>query len=216
MDSLFYMVTSINLSVFNNQTQIFYMAGWDEAAGSRTLKLESLEKLIPGYSYSSRDLAYRTDEFFCRTMVANLRVAKNDMFNILNTAFELHRELLLKDFESLRDEIDVFSDEIRARAFKWDSAKSQKWLGRLIDYDYRLLTGLGNLLNGIKSLHKEFLSSKGRLKETKKLDAHTKNLTKILDGLVVMFKERDTVCNIREAGLDDDFGDIKGDIRKSV
>ena len=75
-------------------------------------------------------------------------------------AYELHRETLLSEFQEFYDAIDVFSDEVKARAFHWDKGKDQKWLERLVDYDYRIISGLGNLNTGLRALHKEFLSSR--------------------------------------------------------
>jgi len=178
------------------------------------VKIGSLKKLIPGYDYSAEETAHRTDETFCSLMVENLKLSKKTMFNILETAFELHRELLLKDFEGLRDEIGVFSDEIRARAFKWDSEKSQKWLERMVDYDYRILTMLGNLIKGIQGLHKELLSSGKGVRELRTLDEHTGSLKENLDEIVILFKERDAVCNIREASLEKSFDSMRSRIRK--
>jgi len=190
------------------------MSEWDMTMKTRAVKIGSLKKLIPGYDYSAEETAHRTDETFCSLMVENLKLSKKTMFNILETAFELHRELLLKDFEGLRDEIGVFSDEIRARAFKWDSEKSQKWLERMVDYDYRILTSLGNLIKGIQGLHKELLSSGKGVRELRTLDEHTGSLKENLDEIVILFKERDAVCNIREASLEKSFDSMRSRIRK--
>jgi hypothetical protein len=190
------------------------MSEWDAAVKTRAMKIGSLKKLIPGYDYSAEDTAHRTDETFCSLMVENLKLARKTMFNILETAFELHRELLLKDFEGLRDEIGVFSDEIRARAFRWDSGKSRKWLERLVDYDYRILTSLGNLVRGIQGLHKELLSSGKGIRELRTLDEHTGRLKERLDEIVIQFRERDAVCNIREAALEKSFAGMRTRIRK--
>jgi len=190
------------------------MSEWDMTMKTRAVKIGSLKKLIPGYDYSAEETAHRTDETFCSLMVENLKLSKKTMFNILETAFELHRELLLKDFEGLRDEIGVFSDEIRARAFKWDREKSQKWLERMVDYDYRILTSLGNLIKGIQGLHKELLSSGKGVRELRTLDEHTGSLKENLDEIVILFKERDAVCNIREASLEKSFDSMRSRIRK--
>jgi hypothetical protein len=190
------------------------MSEWDRAAETRAVKIESLRGFIPGYDYSGEDMAHRTDETFCSLMVENLRVSKKVMFNILETAFELHQDILLKGFEGIRDEIDVFSDEIKVRAFKWDSGKSHKWLERLVDYDYRILSSLGNLIKGIEGLHRELLSSGKGTRELRALDERTVRLKKELDEIVILFKEREAVCNIKDAALEKTFDSIRTGIRK--
>ncbi len=190
------------------------MSEWNITMKTRTMKIDSLKKFIPGYDYSTENMAHRTDEIFCSLLVENLRVCKSVMFNILETAFELHRDLLLKDFEGLRDEIDMFSDEIKARAFKWDREKSRKWLEMVVDYDYRILTSLGNLFKGIEGLHKELLSSGKGTHELRVLDEHTSRLKDKLDEIIILFKERDAVCNIKEATLEKTFDSIRSRIIK--
>jgi hypothetical protein len=190
------------------------MSVWDSVRETRTMKIKSLSGFIPGYCYSTEGLAQRTDETFCSLMVENLRACKRLMFNILETAFELHRELLLREFEGLRDGIDVFSDEIKARAFRWDRNKGQRWLEKLVDYDYRILTSLGNLYRGIEGLQREFLASGRGIREARSLDEHTGLLKKGLDEIVILFKERDAICNIGESSLEDAFDEISSELRK--
>ena len=101
------------------------MTEWDYVLETRASKIDTLKTLIPGYDYSSEEHAHRTDDNFCRLLVENLRESKSVMFNVLQTAFELHRDVLLKDFQQLKDELDALSDEIKARVFKWDTT-SQK------------------------------------------------------------------------------------------
>ena len=190
------------------------MTEWERARESRTLKIKSISRLIPGYDYSGEESAHRTDDEFCRVMIENMRLAKGDMFNVLNTAFELHKDLLLKDFEAVRDEIDVFSDEIKARVFSWDRTKSRKWLGMLVDRDYRILNSVNTLLKDIKALHKDLLSSTKRVEDMKVLDSKTANLKKALDDIIFMYKEREAICNIRDASIQEDFEEIQSEIRK--
>lgn len=190
------------------------MSEWEEARESRTVKIKSISRIIPGYDYSGEESAHHTDDEFCRVMIENLRLAKGDMFNILNTAFELHKDLLLKDFEAVRDEIDVFSDEIKARVFRWDRTKSRKWLGMLVDRDYHILNSVNTLLKDIKALHKDLLSSTKRVEDMRKLDRETAKIKKALDEIVFIYKEREALCNIRDATIQEEFDEICSRIRK--
>jgi hypothetical protein len=190
------------------------MSEWDATLKTRAMKIDSLKKFIPTYDYSSYEMAHTTDENLCSLVTEKLGLSKKAAFNVLETAFELHKELPLKDFEGLRDEIDVFSDEIRARVFKWSGGKTRNWLGRLVDYDYRILTGLGNLLRGIEGLHMELLSSGRVIQDYRTLNEHTGRLKERLDEIVMLFRERDAVCNIGEAALERSFAGMRTRIRK--
>lgn len=190
------------------------MGEWEAAVDSRTMKADSLKSFIPGYDYSAREAAQRTDETFCSLLVENLRVCKRLMFDVLETAYELHRELVLKDMQRLRDDIGLFTDEIRARAFKWDPNKSRKWLEGLVDYDYRILIGLTGLVRGIHGLYEEVLSSGKGTRELRSIDGHTEALKENLNGIVTLFRERDMLCNISEEALERSFEDMKADIRR--
>jgi hypothetical protein len=192
------------------------MSEWREARESRSEKVQTLEKLIPGYDYSHEDTAHRTDESLCRLLVEQLREAKRTVFNTLETAYELHRDTLLKDFGQLKDDLDIFSDEIKARAFEWDRKKPLEWLERLIDHDYRLVSGLGSLRRDLDTLHKEFLSSKEQARDLKKLDTLIRAIERETEELVVLFKEREAICNIKEAALEKSFERISSRIRKGV
>lgn len=190
------------------------MSEWREARESRTEKVGFLEKLIPGYDYSHEDCAHATDERLCSLLVEQLREAKRTLFNTLETAYELHREMLLKDFEQLRDDLDIFSDEVKARAFEWDRSKPCEWLERLIDHDYRLISGLGNLRKELDRLHREFLSSDENAHDLRELNALIKTIERKTEDLAVLFKEREAICNIKEASLEKTFDRIRSRIRK--
>lgn len=192
------------------------MNSWNRAAGSRTLKIRSLSRLVPGYGYSTPEHAHKTDEIFCSVLVQNFRTAKAVMFNVLETAYEMHRELLLKDFEAFRDAMDVLSDQIKARAFRWDDDKDEKWLGRLVDYDYRILTGMGNLLTRTRDLEKAFLASEGSVSETQDLDSMIKALKEELSAIETMFQERDVICNIGNEALEETFEEKRTEIERGV
>ena len=192
------------------------MSEWDSASGSRELKMKSLSRLVPDYDYSGEDTAHRTDENFCRLVMQNLSDTRGVMFNILQTAFELHRDLLIREFERVRDEMEVFSDEIKARAFSWDPNKSHKWLGRLVDYDFRILSELGNLRKDVGILHSELLDSGPSLRDARHLDSHASDIKKKLDSIIVKFREREVVCNISEEVLERTFDSIRARIAKGV
>ncbi len=192
------------------------MTEWDKAKGSRTGKIASIKKLVSSYDYSSEEAAHRTDDLLRETMIANLRTAKSDMFNVLNTAFERHQDLMIKPLERLRDEIDMFNDDIKIRTFIWDRAKSAPWLGKLVDYDYRILTGLGNLLRGIRELHRLVLEAKAEARDMRSIDEKAGAVKKELDELIAMFRERDVLCNLEDAALQEDFEGLSREIRKGI
>jgi hypothetical protein len=192
------------------------MTEWEEAAAARGSKISSMSGVIPGYGYATRADAQRTDETFCSVMVENLREAKAIMFNVLETAYEMQRDLLLDEFQALRDDIDVFGDEVKARAFHWDHYKPAEWLGRLIDHDYRTLSLLAEFFIGVHDLEKAFLDSKETVQDIKKLEQDVKTLRAKLDELVSMFRERDAICTVQSNALEETYRDRQKEIRTGL
>lgn len=192
------------------------MKTWIPVTRSKAIAISIVKKLIPDYSYEDDNKAHSTDEAFSNIIVENLRVAKDVMFNSLETAYSLHRELLLKDLESLRDEMDTFSDEVKARAFKWDPTKNTIWLEKLVSYDTRILHRLGKLIERVRGLHNEIVSSSGTTSQQRIVSKHSENIKQDLDEIEVMFWERDAVCNINEETREEMFEEIRQDIRKRI
>jgi hypothetical protein len=182
------------------------MDAWSTAIAKKTTKVTEIRRVIPSYDYSSEDLAHRTDEMVCQFLVNGLHEAKDMLFNIVNTLFELHMDAVSHDFEDVRDSVDVFSDEIKCRHFDWDSCSTEKWLERVIDHDYDLVLGLLRFTRELEdTIH--------AMKEASDMQTHLDDLKNLLKNIVNNFKERDVICNIREISLERTFQSIQQEMR---
>jgi len=179
---------------------------WNNAITKRSEKVTEIRRVIPAYDYSSEDLAHRTDEKVCEFLVTGLHEAKDTLFNITHTHFELHNDVLSNEFQEIRDSVDVFSDEIKCRHFDWDSCSTEKWLERVIDHDYALILGLLKLT---RELEDTVHSMTGGNQD---MQAHIDEIKKLVNELVNSFKERDVICNIKDITLERTFQKIRTEI----
>ncbi len=182
-------------------------SAWEKVLVTRASKVEEIRRVIPGYGYSAEDEACKTDEHVCEFMVNGLHEAKDVLFNLTHTEFELQKDALSNAFQDIRDCVDIFSDEIKTRHFDWDRESTEKWLERIVDHDYSLILGLlkfGRELDDAVEAMKE-----GNQDMQDRVDA----LNKDLDDLVNSFKERDIICNIRDITLERTFQKIRAEMR---
>lgn len=183
------------------------MSVWENVLLKRRDKIKEICKIIPEYCYSAEDLAHMTDEKLCKLIVDGLHVAKERLFNITQTEFELHRDLLSKEFQELRDSVDTFSDEVKCRHFDWDKDSTEKWLECIIDHDYRIIMGLLKLNRELEDVIKNL--REGSRDTEKRLEI----IEKQIKELVINFKERDVICNIKEIALERTFQKVRAEMR---
>ena len=199
------------------------MVDWEEV---RSLASEAgpMEKLIRGYSYSEKDKAIRTDEKVCHHFVNGIREAKGILFNIIELLYELEKkEPLSAHLQKLKDELDIFSDEVKARYCEWKGL-NVKWTVELVKHDHDLITGLEVLNMRLRRLNKEVLDDKALLSGDQdaenRLWEHVKGqfpaIEERIDSLATLFKEREGICNLRPLALDKTFDFIQKRIEKQI
>lgn len=183
------------------------MSVWEKVLVTRASKVEEIRRVIPNYDYSAEDSAHRTDESICQLLVNGLHEAKDTLFNLAHTEFELKKDALSNAFQEMRDCVDTFSDEIKARHFDWDRDSTEKWLERIVDHDY-------NLILGLLKLTRELEDAVEAMKEgNQDMQDRIETLSKGLDELISNFKERDIICNIKEITLERTFQKIRAEMR---
>lgn len=193
---------------------------WKEISGKMHPKVEALKKAIPGYSYQNRNNSLLTDERLCALFVKSLSDAKKSLYSISDLLFSLHtKEELIPLTTVMRDELDIFSDEVKIRHCEFrDPVPST--LSKIITHDLALLNGLKKMNSNITTL------SRGILAETKRKKSRPdfwKNVRKALlqirkqiRELVILFKEREALCNIHPITLERTFKAIQQEIRGKV
>ncbi len=182
------------------------MYSWPEAKSKMNLEFKEIQKQIPDYDYSDNQRAIVTDEKVCDLLVGEIRELKSKMFDIIELFYELQRKEN-KDFQRMRDDLDIFSDEVKVRYCKFEGL-TQEFLEKLIRHDFELITGLQKLNSDMDKLHKQAVKPKKPLS--------TESLQRQINDLVAVFKEREVICNIKEVSLSRTYKRAQEDIRKNV
>ncbi len=192
------------------------MEGWKKAREETSFILKHLEKMVPGYSYEDETEAIATDQKMGDLIVKALRNCKNRLFFTIQLLYELQHESLNRDIEHLKDEIDIFSDEIKIRHCKW-SYSSPELLKKLVRHDYRLICMLRELDSLLEQIHRDASEIReirtGHQPEFEpggvaRLKQDTRKAFDIVKEMVVLFKEREVVCNLEPATLEKTLGSI--------
>lgn len=180
-----------------------------------SIEIKAVEKFIPAYDYSSESRAEATDGKICKFMIEEVRKSKDYLFHIIQVAYELHEESLDKNFQGLRDDLDIFSDEIKVRNFQWSRNLSQAWIEKLIKHDYHLVQQMHKLNKELDDLYKIFMKvvklypKKTDPKELEQVRKLIKLLEKAVDKIVLTFKEREVICNLKPLALEKTYQQMK-------
>jgi len=190
---------------------------WALASGKKRLALKELKRLIPSYDYSSKGDAGMTNDRFCKFMLEKLRRSKAVLFNIINTCYELHIDNDLKDFNKIRDELDIFLDEIKVLYIEWNEKTSQKWLEKIISHDLNLIKDSRKLAENLEAVFKEIIRAKKRDdKFWKQVSKKATFIEEQLDGMVRMFKEREALCKLKPLSLEKVFKSARKEISEKT
>jgi hypothetical protein len=198
------------------------MSDWKGVKNKMNIEIKAVGKFIPAYDYSSESRAEATDGKICRFMIEEIRKSKDYLFHIIQVAYELHEESLNKNFQGLRDDLDVFSDEIKVRNFQWSRDLSQAWIEKLIKHDYHLVQQMQKLNTELYDLHKIFLKvvklypKKTDPKQLEQVRKLIKLLEKAIDKIVLTFKEREVICNLKPLALERTYQQMQDYYRRLI
>jgi hypothetical protein len=192
-------------------------SSWSRVAGKKVSAIRELNRFIPFYEYSSAESADMTNNKFCKLMTDKLRISKNVLFNIINTSYELHIKNELKDLNKIRDELDIFLDEIKVMNLKWNEDISEKWLEKLVTHDLNLIKGSDSLAKNLEASLKKITRAKtmdtGFWKEMAKADLV---IEEQLDGLVRMFKEREALLSLKPLSFEKVYKAARKEISEKI
>jgi hypothetical protein len=190
---------------------------WDDVKNEMFPQVSMLEKLIRGYSYEDTHAAIATDEKFCGYIIEQLRVSKDSLFSVIELLYELEIDTISKILEDLRTDIDIFSDEIKVRHCGWEML-SHHWMKLIVGQDHELLLGVEQLNKSLEGLLKKAagVQKLGRdpypPAELEKVRKDVKPIAQQVHRLVVVFKEREAVCNIKSVSFERIYEKVKKDI----
>jgi hypothetical protein len=198
------------------------MSLWERVNKKMGIDIKAVGKLIRDYDYSTEDRAEATDVKICSFMIEEIRKAKDKLFNIIQTSYELHEGSLNRYFQGLKDDLDIFSDEIKVRHFEWSKDISDEWMERLIKHDHELighthklnqeLEGIYQLVMDVIKLYPERTNPE-ELEQVRKM---IKVLEKDIDNIVLIFKEREAICNIKPLALEKTYQQMQDYYKRLV
>lgn len=200
------------------------MAGfdWTEVSKKMNDEIKSVGKIIKNYDYSTEAKAESTDVKICEFVIEEIRRAKDILFNIINTAYELHEERLNKNFEGLRDDLDVFSDEIKIRNFVWNNDITAEWVERMVRYDFELISHMNKLNTELEEAYKLFMKvvktypDKTDPNHIEGIRELTRLIEKLVDHIVITFKEREVISNLQPIDLEKTFQQMQDYYRRLI
>jgi hypothetical protein len=198
------------------------MSGWSSVTGSMASDIKSISRTIKGYDYSSEHDAEATDVKMCEFMIEEIRKAKDALFHIIQAAYELHEERLNRHFEGLRDDLDIFCDEIKIRDFHWSADLSPEWLGKLVTHDSSLISQMGRLNQELDDVYRLFMEAVKLYPEKtdpghlEKIREYIKLLGKAVDRIVLTFRERDVICNLKPLSLEKTYQQMQDYNRRLI
>jgi len=193
---------------------------WKEVSGETFSQIQAIKLLIKDYSYQDQHTSQVTDERFCSFLLGGLAKAKKQIYNISDLCFCLHiGEHILPLTDLMRDELDIFSDEIKIRHCHWRDIDVES-LKKIVKQDLSLLKGVEQLNRNLEIVYSAILteSKKGKpAKEFwKKIKDSLVTIRKHLRELVILFKEREILCNLHPLTLERTFKKMQEEIREKV
>lgn len=192
---------------------------WKEASGKAHHLLKPLKEKIKNYSYSSLESSLLTDERLCEYIQKSLSRSRKTLFSISDICFSTHTgSKIISLAEKIRDELEIFSDEIHVRHCVWKDVPPD-FLQKIIRQDHSLLDGIDNLVKNLESCRKSIISSIGKKPGKDFWEKIQKSLLKSKSqarDLAIQFKEREAMCNIRAIALEKTFQKMREEIRRSI
>jgi len=192
---------------------------WKESAGRHFSKIHSLKKILPEYSYKTRERAVRTDEKLCALLIRRLKLAKKKVYDISDLCFSLQTDQPLGLADQLKDELDILADEIFIRHHDW---KDPVLLDGVVTRDARLVDGVKSINQDLLVIWKTIVESKNKRTKhglfpkafLKKLDNALITVRKKVLALAILFKEREALINIHPITLQKTFESMQKEIRE--
>lgn len=197
---------------------------WKQVSSEMYAQVQALKKIIQDYSYQQKADALETDQKLCQLLISHLSESKKTIYSITDFCFSLHiAKKLMPLLDMMRDETDIFSDEIKVRRCEWKYI-SPEFLKKVIKSDLSLARGIEKLSSGLERLYKIIIRESKTQKRTRQgyippefwaeVKETLQSLRQSLRELVILFKEREVICNIHPLTLERTFKKIQEEIRE--
>ena len=181
---------------------------WESVQRDLSSLVADLSGALKTYAYTE-DAAKATDEQLAGWLMAQLRAAKHRLLPAMDRAFALAGRTAAPGYHQfehaatlLRDDLDIFSDEVKLRSFSWSSLEPD-WLKMLVRKDHELLQGARKLVAAVERLDADLGKADAAVLAADPgfwpaLAAPVGKARQQLSELVRTFKERDNICNLKK------------------
>lgn len=159
------------------------MSEWVRAK-NEVKEFRYMEKLVTGYSYKNEKESKLTDKGIRDLIADELNRSKNILFNLMRLAYKEEEDEIASNIEEVRDEIELFLNEIKT-PLMWNDKLSKQSFERIIKSDLTLIKNTQQLTEILNGLYDQVLQSKA-----KDLIRKSEELRKYVIELRQVFKER--------------------------
>jgi hypothetical protein len=191
-------------------------SGWKEVKTKMWARIKEIEKEIPAYDYSEMHRMIATDDRMKDILLDELRKSKKLLFNILEVAYEQQKEGLTADLHNIRDDIDIFLDEVKVKhEIKWPEKIPEEFLEKIVAHDSEILRAIPKLNGELEEVQRQILVMEkpgtsffdreqlGNLNErTRSVKTHTLEIVKL-------FKERELLLNLKHVRREHDYEELR-------
>ena len=200
-------------------------SAWNETKTKMWARVKEIEKLIPSYEYSSPHHVSHTDDKVKDLILSELRSSKKLLFNILETAFEQQKEGMAKDIHKIRDDIDIFLDEVKIRhPIKWPESIPQEFLEKIVVHDSEIVREIPKLNSRLEEIGKMLLDIEKERpgavpydrEQSARLHANVSEIKKLVDELVRLFKEREMLINLKHIRREREYEGVRREMETKI
>jgi len=192
---------------------------WLQASGESFVQIREIKETVKNYSYQDIASSHATDEKLCESLKKTLYSAKKRIYSISDLLFSLQiGEGVLPLTDTFRDEIDILSDEIQVRHCTWKPLTTEL-VRDLIRKDLKILKGVKKLDSDLDKLFRGILEETNKSSSKQLWEKVTSVLNRLrfnLRELVILFKEREALCNLKPISLEKTFKMIQKEIREKT
>ncbi|MEM5812547.1 MAG: hypothetical protein QW286_02400 [Candidatus Aenigmatarchaeota archaeon] len=191
---------------------------WKTVKTKMWARIKEIEKAVPNYDYSSLHSIISTDDKFTDFVLSELRKSKKILFDILENSYEQQKEMLTKDVQKIRDDIDIFLDNVKIRQIRWPEKIPEEFLEKIVFYDSELLREIPKMNSLLEEIEKNVLemekpgTSLFDKEQLEKLNAKISNAKSQAEFLFRLFKERDLLLNLKHIHREDVYEETKSEI----
>jgi hypothetical protein len=192
-------------------------SGWKEVKTRMWARIKEIEKEIPAYDYSETHHMVATDDKVKDIVVDELRKSKKLLFSILEGAYEQQKEGLTTDLHNIRDDIDIFLDEVKVKhEIKWPERIPEEFLEKIVIHDLEILRAIPKLNGELDEIHKQILgmekpgTSLFDREQLDKLNARTQSVKNQAADIMKLFKERELLLNLKHVHREHEYEELRG------